>query len=112
MIDLVVKSYLNDKINCRNEKSSLNTESDIYKRYFKLPFTGQHSKLTQKKIAQFCKSLKVKLVFTSEKLQCTFSTKDSNHREHLSKIVYKFVCSSGNASYDCMFLPCHVCLSE
>ena len=29
MIDHIVKSYLNDKINCRNEKSSENPESEI-----------------------------------------------------------------------------------
>ena len=29
MIDHIVKSYLNDKINCRNEKSSENTQSEI-----------------------------------------------------------------------------------
>ena len=57
----------------------------------------------QKKIDQlckrFCKSLKVKLVFTSEKLRCAFSTKDPYKSEHLSKVVYKFVCASCNASY-------------
>ena len=29
MIDHIFKSYLNDKINCRNEKSSENTQSEI-----------------------------------------------------------------------------------
>ena len=103
MIDHVVKSYLNDKINCRNEKSSENTESEIKIRYFRLPFIGLHSKLTQKKVDQlckrFCKSLKVKLIFTSEKLRCAFSTKDPYQSEHLSKVVYKFVCAGCNASY-------------
>ena len=103
MIDHIVKSYLNDKINCRNEKSSENAESEIKIRYFKLPFIGLHSKLMQKKIDQlckrFCKSLKVKLVFTSEKLRCAFSTKDPYQSEHLSKVVYKFGCASCNASY-------------
>ena len=50
IIDHVVKSYLNDKINCRNEKSSQNTESEIKIRYFKLPFIGLHCKLMQKKV--------------------------------------------------------------
>ena len=73
MIDHIVKSYLNDKINCRNEKSSENAESEIKIRYFKLSFIGLHSKLMKKKIDQLCKSLKVKLVSTSEKLRCAFS---------------------------------------
>ena len=57
----------------------------------------------QKKIDQlckrFCKSLKVNLVFTSEKLRWAFSTKDPYKSERLSKIVYNFVCASCNASY-------------
>ena len=96
---------LNDKVDhfhCRNEQSSENTESEI-KRYFKLSFIGLHSKLTQKKVDQLCKrfwkSLKVKLVFTSEKLRRAFSTKGPYQNEHLSKVFYKFVCASCDASY-------------
>ena len=48
MIDHVVKSYLNGKITCGNEKSSQNIESEIKIRYSKLPFIELHSKLTQK----------------------------------------------------------------
>ena len=50
MIDHVVKSYLNEKINCRNEKSFQNTESEIKIMYFKLLFIGLPSKLTQNKV--------------------------------------------------------------
>ena len=103
MIDNIVNSYLNYKINCRTEKSSENADSEIKIRHFKLTFIGLHSKLMQKKIDQickrFCKSLKVKLVFTSEKLRCAFPTKDPYKREHLSKVAYNFVCASCNASY-------------
>ena len=55
MIDHIVESYLNDKINCRNGKSSENAESEIKIRYFKLPFIGLHSKLIQKKLTNFTK---------------------------------------------------------
>ena len=103
MIDHIVKSYLKDKINCRNEKSSENGESEIKIMYFKLSFIGLNPKLTQKEIDQhckrFCKSLKVKLVFTSEKLRFTFSTKDPYKSENLSKVVFKFVCGGCNASW-------------
>ena len=82
MIDLVVKSYLNGKINCKNEKSSENAESEL----------GFHSKLTQKKVYQLCKrsckSLKVKLIFTSDKLQCTFSTKDPYALVRIRNLTY------------------------
>ena len=108
MIDHVAKSYLNDKTNCRNEKSSQNTESEIKVRYFKLRFIGVHSKLTQKKVDQlckrFCKNLKVKLDFTSQKLKYVFSKKDPYQSEHLSRIVYRFGCASCNAT--CIGLTC------
>ena len=39
------------------------------------------------------------MVFTSEKLRCALSTKDPHQSEHLSKVVYKFICASCNASY-------------
>ena len=55
MIDDIIKSYLNDKINCKNEKSSENAETEIKIRYFKLPFIGLHSKLMRKNIDQLCK---------------------------------------------------------
>ena len=59
--------------------------------------------LCERKIDQlckrFCESLKVKLVFPSEKLRWAFSTKDPYKSEHLSKVVYKFVCASYNSSY-------------
>ena len=48
MIDHIVKSYLNEKMNCRNKKSSENRKSENKIRYFKLPFIGLNSKLTQK----------------------------------------------------------------
>ena len=60
--------------------------------YFKLPFDGLQSKITQKKVDQLCKrfreSLKVKLIFTSEKLQCIFSLKEPYQSEYLFKVVY------------------------
>ena len=99
MVDHIVKSYLNHKINCRNEKSSENAQSEIRTRYFKLPFIGLHSKLMQNKIDQHYKSLKVKLVFTSEKLRFAFSSKDPYQNEHLPKVVYKFVCAIDTTSY-------------
>ena len=52
---------------------------NIETRYFKLPFIGMYSKVTQNNIEKlcrrFCKSAKVKIVFTSNKLSQTFHTK-------------------------------------
>ena len=59
--------------------------------------------MTQNKIEKLCKrvakNVKVKLVFTSDKLRQTFSYKDSYPSVLISKVVYKFVCASCNASY-------------
>ena len=73
------------------------------RRYFKLPFMGMYSKVTQNKIQKlckrFCKTVKVRLVFTSNKVGQTFSYKDYYPRVLNSKVVYKFVCASCNASH-------------
>ena len=62
-----------------------------------------YSKVTQNKIEKlckrFCKNVKIKVVFTSDKLRQTFSYKDSYSSVFNSKAAYKFVCSSCNASY-------------
>ena len=103
MIDYVIKKYLQNDINKTNTGSMPVEMPNIETRYFKFPFIGMYSKVTQNKIEKickrFCKNAKVKLVFTSEKLRHTFSYKDSYPSVLSSKIVYKFVCASCNASY-------------
>ena len=77
---LLSQINLNGKINCSNDKCTENKESEIKIMYFKPPFIGLHSKLTQRKVDQLCKRLckclKIKLVFTSEKLRCAFRTRN------------------------------------
>ena len=103
MIDNVIKKYLQNAVNKTNTGSMPVEMPNIGTRYFKLPFIGMYSKVTQNKIEKlckrFCKSVKVKLVFTSNKLCQTFSYKDSYPSVLSSKFVYKFICASCNASY-------------
>ena len=103
MIDDVIKKYLQNVISKTNTESMPVEMSNIETRYFKLPFIGMYSKVTQNKIEKlckrFCKNAKVKLVFTSDKLRQTFTYKDSYPSVLSSKVVYKFVCASCNASY-------------
>ena len=77
----VVKSYLNDQINCWNEKTSQNTEPEIKVRYLSYRLLDYIPKSGKRKlnnfVKDFCKSLKVKLVFTSKKLRCGFFNKRS-----------------------------------
>ena len=103
MVDNVIKKYVQNAINKTNTGSMSVEMPNIERRYFKLPFIGMYSKVTQNKIEKlckrFCKNVKVKLVFTSNKLGQTFSYKDSYPSVLNSKVVYKFVCASCNASY-------------
>ena len=77
--------------------------SNIETRYFKLLFTGTYSKMTQSKIEKlrkrYCKTAKVKLVCTSDKLRQTFTYEDSYPSALSSRVIYKFICDSCNANY-------------
>ena len=103
IINNVIKTYLQNAINKTNTGSTSVEMPNIERRYFELPFMGMYSKVIQNKIEKickrFCKNVKVKLVFTSDKLSQTFSYKDSYPSVLDSKVVYKFVCASCNASY-------------
>ena len=99
----VIKKYLQNAVNKTNTGSMPVEMLNIETRYFKLPFIRMYSKVTQNKIEKLCKrsckSAKVKLVFTINKLRQTFSYKDSYPSVLSSKFVYKFVRASSNASY-------------
>ena len=103
MIDNVIKKYLQNTVNKTNTESMPVEMPNIETRYFKLPFIGMYSKVTQSKIEKLCKRsckrAEVKLVFTNNKLRQIFSYKDSYPSVLSSKVVYKFVCASCNASY-------------
>ena len=81
--DHAVKSNLNDKVNCRNQKSSQNTESEIKIRlsHHLLDYIRNESKRKVTNFAKvfvrkrFSRSVKVKLVFASKKLSCVFRQK-------------------------------------
>ena len=73
-------------------------------RYYKLPFVGHFSSITQKKlnsiIKQCCKDeVSVKFIFTPFKIGSLFSLKDSLPLTHRANVVYKFSCAGCNASY-------------
>ena len=91
MIDNVIKKYLQNAVNKTNTGSMPVEMPNIETRYFKLPFIGMYSKVTQNKIERlckrFCKSAKVKLVFTSNKFRQTFSYKDSHPSILSSKVA-------------------------
>ena len=103
MIDNVIKKFLQNAINKTNTGSMPVEMANIETRYFKLPFIGMYFKVIQNKTERlckrFCKNAKVKLVFTSDKLRQTVLYKDSYPSVLSSKVIYKFVCASCNASF-------------
>ena len=103
LIDISVYRYLSKKIiNKPSETDPVKTNDNI--RYFKLPFIGKFSKVTENKLQkltkQFCKEgSNIKIVFSTFKLASLFSTKDKVSYGLKSYIVYKFLCAGCNASY-------------
>ena len=76
---------------------------NIEKIYFKFPLIGMYSKVTQNKIEslckRFCNKAKVELDFTNDKLRQTSLYKDSYPSVLSSKLFYKRVWASCNASF-------------
>ena len=55
MIDNVINKYLQNAINKTNTGRMSVETPNIETRYFKLPFIGMYSKVTQNKIEKLCK---------------------------------------------------------
>ena len=94
-IDTHIRKYLHKQYDNENHTNPSNTET----RYYKLPYIGQFSKSTQKRlnnlISRFCKdSVSIKLVFTTFKLSSIFSTKNKVPSSLKSFVVYKFECAA------------------
>ena len=78
-------------------RSLLIKKAENNTRYFKLPFIGQYSRITELKLRQllntFCETdLNVKLVFTSFKIKNMFSFKNRTPDALKSMVVYQFTC--------------------
>ena len=69
--------------------------------YFKLPYIGPLSAVTQKRIRRlinlYCNNLEIKLVFLSFKIGSMFNVKDPIPCELRASVVYKFLCAGCNA---------------
>ena len=72
-------------------------------RYFKLPYIGHYSKITQKRLTtiinRYCLPLEIKLVFSQYKIKNLFSFKDPLPSHLKSGVVYKFTCAVCNSRY-------------
>ena len=101
IIDTSFNKYVNNK---SSPNSSTVHSSNNNTRYFKLPYIGYFSKVTESKLKQllkrFCNTdINIKLVFTSFKIKNFFSAKDRTPDALKSLVVYKFICAGCNSCY-------------
>ena len=95
-----IKTTLNNKIqpteNVKKDKDQC--------RYFKLPFVGNFSSYTDKRIKsiieKYCKpGTEIKIAFTSSKISSYFSPKDKKLKDLQSHVVYLFTCAGCISTY-------------
>ena len=100
LIERVENRYITGTQSNHCPRDSLPTSPTFY---FKLPYIGHFSVVTQKKIRLFikryCNDLDIKLVFSSFKIGNMFSVKDPVPVGLRSRVVYKFACAGCNACY-------------
>ena len=101
LVERVVNRYLTlTRDECDPPVSVSDTTTNFY---FKLPYIGPFSVITQKRVRQFakcyCNNIDIKLVFSSFKIGDMFGVKDPIPRGLRTCVVYKFLCASCNACY-------------
>ena len=99
LVERVVNRYLTlTRDECDPPVSVSDTTTNFY---FKLPYIGPFSVITQKRVRQFakcyCNNIDVKLAFSSFKIGDMFGVKDPIPRGLRTCVVYKFLCASCNA---------------
>ena len=101
LVERVVNRYLTlTRDECDPPVSVSDTTTNFY---FKLPYIGPFSVITQKRVRQFakcyCNNIDVKLAFSSFKIGDMFGVKDPIPRGLRTCVVYKFLCASCYACY-------------
>ena len=101
LMNKVTKKCLNSKLDKRPLENNTEVKTDT--RFFKLPYIGIYSNITQRKIQNlvktFCKGIDVKVVLTPFKISNKFSYKDPLPFHLQSFIVYKFICANCKVCY-------------
>ena len=97
LIDKEIKKYLNNI----HEVDKVKADKKV--NYYKLPYLGDVSKYTQKRIRElcnlFCKSMDITLSFNTCKITSFLSTKSCSPPNLQSFVVYNYNCPSCGASY-------------
>jgi len=100
LIERVVNRYVTGTLSNHSARFSLPASPTFY---FKLPYIGHFSVVTQKKvrhlIQRYCNDLDIKLFFSSFKIGSLFGVKDPIPGGLRSRDVYKFACAGCSAWY-------------
>ena len=100
IIENVVRNFLNNYFSPDSSQSVARKDNCLY---FKLPYIGPFSIITQHRIKKlvntFCSDLEIKLVFTSFKIRSWFGAKDPIPAGLRWRVIYKFSCAGCNACY-------------
>ena len=100
LIERVVNRYITGTLSNHSPRVSLPSSPTFY---FKLPYIGLFSVVTQKRvrhlIKRYCNDLDIKLVFSSFKIGTLFGVKDPIPGGLRSRVVYKFACAGCTACY-------------
>ena len=101
LLDKVTKSFFAKLNNSQTARETSGEDKDI--KYFKLPYIGRTSSLTQARLKQithrFCKKVNINLVFVPLKIGSYFSVKDKIAKIFKSRVIYRFCCIGCNAKY-------------
>ena len=93
VIENVVRKFVNNYFNSDSSQSVARKDNCLY---FKLPYIGPFSIITQRRIKKlvttFCSDLEIKLVFTPFKIRSWFGAKDPIPAGLRSRVIYIFMC--------------------
>ena len=103
LVNNIVKQYLSNFFASTSCASAVTSPNETHTHYYKLPFIGPFSSITQRRIRcltqRVCKNLDIKLVFTPYKIKNLFSVTDAIHKTLQSRVVYKVSCAGCSACY-------------
>ena len=100
VIENVVRKFLNNYFTPDSSQSVARKGNCLY---FKLPYIGPFSIITQRRIKKLvnalCSDLEIKLVFTPFKIKSWFGDKDPFTAGLRSRVIFKFSCAGCSACY-------------
>ena len=101
MVEKVINRYVS-RATIR-PSASCQVQKAVSTYYFKSPYVGSCTREAQKRlrklVQRYCINIKIKLAFSSFKVDSMFSVKDPVPLDLHSRVVYKFLCAGCNVCY-------------